>query len=173
MELPSSVDSPSSPTPCPTRLRTLFSHNLSAMHSPFSASCATRGKPMPSSSSPIPVFQFPSIPQPRFRKLTHLSTHSPPTTSAEFPLFLPERRVLLSYFFIPYIDSLYPSHLAPPAQFIPGIQRYTPVFHAHINAKVHTIKNKKRKPFPAATGLLYSVASADSASIRFSSTDAR
>jgi len=51
----------------------------------------------------------------------------------------------------------------------PGIQKSHPVFHLQRKAKVHTIKRKKRKQFPAGGNLLYSVASADSASMWFSS----
>jgi len=51
----------------------------------------------------------------------------------------------------------------------PGIQKSHPVFHLQRKAKVHTIKKKKRKQFPAGGTMLYSVASADSASMGFSS----
>jgi hypothetical protein len=93
-----SVHSRSSPNPCPTRLRTHFSHKSIALHSPFCVACGSRGKPVTANPPHNPVFQFPSIPQLRFRKLTHHSTLSLRTTSPEFPLFLPELRVLLSYF---------------------------------------------------------------------------
>jgi hypothetical protein len=43
----------------------------------------------------------------------------------------------------------------------PGMQRSSLVFHAPRSAKVHTIKKKKRKRFPAGGNLLYSVASMD------------
>jgi hypothetical protein len=49
-----------------------------------------------------------------------------------------------------------------------GIQRCIPVFHAPCLTKMNTIKKKKRKPFPRGCELLYSVASADSASGGFS-----
>ncbi len=102
---PVSVHSQSSATPCPTHLRSGFSHKPFALHSPFCASCGSSGKQGLLNTSTHPVFQFPSIPQPRFRKLTHLSNRSLPAFSAIFPLFLPERRVLLSYFFISYTFS--------------------------------------------------------------------
>ena len=46
---------------------------------------------------------------------------------------------------------------------VPGIQRSTPVFHAHAIAEMNTIKKKKRKPFPWSRLVLYSVASEESA----------
>ena len=111
---PVSVHSQSSATPCPTHLLTCFSHKPFALHSPFCASCGSRGKQGPLNTSIRPVFQFPSIPQPRFRKLARKPTLSLPIISATFPLFLPERRVLLSYFFISYTFFSSPSRCARP-----------------------------------------------------------
>jgi len=91
------VHSLSSASPCLTHLRTCFSHKPFALHSPFYISCGSRGKQGLLNSSTHPVFQFPSIPQPRFRNLNRLPTLSLPVISATFPLFLPERRVLLSF----------------------------------------------------------------------------
>ena len=184
---PVSVHSLSSATRCHTHLLTCFSHKPFALHSPFCASCGSRGNRGLLNTSIHPVFQLPSIPQPRFRKLTRLPTLSLPAFSATFPLFLPERRVLLSYFFISYTFSSYPvalhksifkpnHHPAPnppkvspasPNQPSLGIQRNTPLFHAQSRAKVNTIKRKKREQFPSGGYLLYSVASAESALIGF------
>ena len=184
---PVSVHTPSTATPCPTHLRTCFSHKPFALHSPFCASCGSRGKQGPLNTSTHPVFQFPSIPQPRFRKLTRKPTLSLPAISATFPLLLPERRVLLSYFFISYTFSSSPSRCtrspadlsiilrrtlphpnrSTPEQPIPGIQRSTPLFHVQNYAKVNTIKMKKRELFPSGGYLLYSVASAEYALIGF------
>jgi hypothetical protein len=36
----------------------------------------------------------------------------------------------------------------------PGIQRSTPVFHAHINPEVNTIKKKKAQLFPMGSKVL-------------------
>jgi hypothetical protein len=107
------VHSLSSATPCPTHLQTCFSHKPFALHSPFCASCGSRGKQGPLNTYTHPVFQFPSNPQPRFRKLARKPTLFLPAISATFPLFLPERRVLLSFFFISYQFSYYPSRFTP------------------------------------------------------------
>ena len=141
----------------------------------------------PLNTSTHPVFQFPSIPQPRFRKLTRKPTLSLPAISATFPLLLPERRVLLSFFFISYTFSSYPSRYTPlpadlslilsqtlplPQPFHPrptnpsNPEKY-PLFHAQSHAKVNTIKRKKRELFPSGGYLLYSVASAEYALIGF------
>ncbi len=165
-----SVHSSSLPTPCPTRFQTLFSHKSSALHSPFLIPSGNRGKPGSLPLSHAPHFQNPSIPQPRFRKLSHPATASHQSSSPLFPLFLLERRVLLSFLLISYTFSPSPSRSsgqpatlliseslrAPSAGFLPGektecrrpqslgIQRSTPVFHAHNTPKVNTIKKKKR-----------------------------
>ena len=129
---PVSVHSLSSVTLYATYLLTCFSHKPFALHSPFCASCGSRGKQRPLNTSTYPVFQFSSIPQPRFRKLTRLLTLSLQALSATFPLFLPERRVLLSYFFISYTFSSYPSRFARPSDNpaiaqLPILQKSQPV----------------------------------------------
>ena len=106
---PLPVYSPSLPTPCSTRLWTHFSHKSSALHRPFPVSSGNLGK----LGSPHPFhtlhFQNSSIPQPQFRKPTHPATSSRQSSSPQFPLFLPERRVLLSFFLISYSFSSLPS----------------------------------------------------------------
>jgi len=106
-------------------------------------------------------FQNPSIPQPQFRNLTHHPTARHQSTSSKFPLFLPERRVLLSFFLISYTFSYYPSlqlaqlpidsqvtlrQLGLPSESLPNhrIQKSTLVFHAHSRPAMNTIKKKKR-----------------------------
>jgi hypothetical protein len=103
------VHSPSPPAPCPTRLRTLFSHKSTALHSPFPAPSANSGKPGSHHLFLCLLIQNSSIPQPQFRKLTHPSTPSQQSSSPKYPLFLPERRVLLSISLISYPFSSSPS----------------------------------------------------------------
>jgi hypothetical protein len=90
------------PSPYSMRLRTCFSHNPSALHSPFPLPCASRGKPRSLNTPSIPVFQNSRIAQPLFRKLSTTPTPLPTITSEAFPLFLTELRVLLSFSLISY-----------------------------------------------------------------------
>ena len=89
---------------CPTRLRTRFSHKMSCLHKPVSASCGSRGKHGPVSPARSRVFQIPSFAQLCFRKPEPSASLSDKTTSSFFPLFLGELRVLLSFslFFYPF-----------------------------------------------------------------------
>jgi hypothetical protein len=114
-------------------------------------------------------FQNSRIAQPRFRKPASPSSSSPTIISEEFPLFLTELRLLLSFLLFLYRFSHHPSHHAHlhsqapqcshspcaklrfsiPAPSIPGIQRTVPVFHAHASVRMNTIKKKKRQAFPS------------------------
>ena len=111
----SPVHTPSSPAPCPARIRTRFSHKSSALHSPFRIPSVNRGKQGSLAPSPRLLIQNSSIPQPQFRKLTHPSTPSQQSSSPKYPLFLPERRVLLSISLISYPFSSSPSRPNHPS----------------------------------------------------------
>jgi hypothetical protein len=148
----------------------------------LSLPCGNGGKPTPIHPSLIPFFQFSSFAQRSFRKPYPSPTRSLQAISPDFPLFLSQLRVLLSFFFISLPFSSHPSLRTPSFAKLPllcqpkiqiplitlRIQRTTPFFHLHENLRVNTIKKYKRLQFPYASYMLYSVASADSASIRFS-----
>jgi hypothetical protein len=133
------------------------------------------------------VFQIPSIAQLGFRKLTLCQPSLPQAFQPAFHFSALNYGYyyLFSLSLLPLSTRLpvgaplptKPSLALPDLLFLPstcvhqaneaGIQRSSPVFHAQSSAKVHTIKKKKRMRFPAGGKLLYSVASADSASIGF------
>ncbi len=154
------VEDASLPTPDSMRLRTTFSHNPSALHSPFPHPCGSRGKPGSLHHLSTPVFQNSRIAQPSFGKLRTYPTSLPSITSEAFPLFHAELRVLLSFSLISYPfpttrrmpfacssprtqKPLPPcASTAYPRQILlfPVIQTTAPVFHAHTNARMNTIK---------------------------------
>jgi hypothetical protein len=112
------VHTPSPPAPCPMRLRTRFSHKSSALHRPFLVPSGNLGKLGSHLPSLTPLIQNSSIPQPQFRKLSHPSTPSQQSSSPKYPLFLPERRVLLSISLITYPFSSFPSRFNRHSEFL-------------------------------------------------------
>jgi hypothetical protein len=86
-----------------------FPHTPAPFHSHFQRLCGRGGK----SGAPLTlrrqVFKSSSIPQPGFRKPTPTSTSCTSWTSSEYPLFLPELRLLLSFISLILIFSSYPS----------------------------------------------------------------
>ena len=103
------VNNPSSRSPDSTRFGTRFSHTSPALHRLICVVSGNRGKVGAALLAWEPDFQFRRIAQPGFRKPAHWSTPSNTIISAVFPLFLPERRVLLSYFYLYSLFSYYPS----------------------------------------------------------------
>ena len=136
---------------CPTRLETLFSQNPPSFPQPLFLSLweawetRTPHRPVLTPISKTPQFHSLDLENSHIQSTSSLSS-----TSALFPLFLPERRVLLSFSLF-FSFFLYPSHLPSPRlqnhpcifarssnlspsskpTRHPGIQRSTPVFHAH------------------------------------------
>lgn len=163
----------SRPTHRPMRLRTRFSHKASPLHRPISPCCGSRGKPGSHSPSQRLIFLIPSFAPPRFRKLYPYATRSIKTLSPCFPLFLADYGYYclffnLSYpFGTPVASRVSLTQNRPPhpsahsarqalclSRQVPGIQTTDPVFHAHVNPEVNTIKKKERLAFPGSGKLL-------------------
>ena len=100
-----------SSSPCSERSLAEFPHKPSAFHMAFSRPCGRRGKHGAPLARCRLVLQTSSNPQPRFRKLTCTSSPYLAKTSSEFPLFLRELRVLLSFISLILLFSSYPSRV--------------------------------------------------------------
>jgi hypothetical protein len=122
------VHTPSPPAPCTKRLWTRFSHKSSALHRPFPSPSGNLGKLGSHLPFLTPLIQNSSIPQPQFRKLSYPSTPSQQSSSPIYPLFLPERRVLLSISLITYSFSSFPSRFNRPSEFFGTHSRSAVIF---------------------------------------------
>jgi hypothetical protein len=100
------VQDPLAATRSPHAPSSQLPHNPHAFHSPLRCPCGSLGKSRSHLPLHVPVFQFSSFPQPRFRKLSPIPTPRPHAISPSFPLFLPHLRVLLSFIYLyPYLSS--------------------------------------------------------------------
>ena len=74
-------------------------------------------------ASRAPVIQMSASPQPRFRKRAPTRNLRPDAISAQFPLFLPQLRVLLVFFYLSlYLSTPYPCRhivfIYPPVEWL-------------------------------------------------------
>ena len=161
------VDEAALSSPVSIRIGTRFQHKPSALHRLFPCACGNSGKPGAVLHLHVRVFQMSSLPQAGFRKLRTLSTHLFSVSSARFPLFLCELRVLRSLilFFFKNIHTRRssPRHHAqqsfavptqPTLPKRPGIHGMDKISTRHKTVSMARIKRKKRQPFPAGRRLL-------------------
>ena len=113
------VHTRSSPTPDSMRLRKRFPHRSSGFHIPIRRASGKRGKTGTRNTSRDLNLQISRFTPPGFGKLTPEETSSIQNTSAVFPLFLPQLRVLLSFLLIFHCFSFPVALPAPSAEFHP------------------------------------------------------